>query len=84
MALAVIVANEHRAGFELAPGRAAGSDQAAHLEDAMLRRLSKRRQTRLEADIRLQAGRLGRARQRLPIGAVPPPSGDRSLRKSPA
>src|SRR5215469_1694531 len=33
-------------------------NQAAHLEDAMLRRLSKRRQTRLEADIRLLDKRL--------------------------
>ena len=32
--------------------------QAAHLEDAMLRRLSKRRQMRLEADIRLLDKRL--------------------------
>src|SRR5262249_25968313 len=33
-------------------------NQAAHLEDAMLRRLSKRRQMRLEADIRLLDKRL--------------------------
>src|SRR5262249_1381333 len=36
----------------------AAENQAAHLEDAMLRRLSKRRQIRLEADIRLLDKRL--------------------------
>src|SRR5712675_1700172 len=36
----------------------AAENQAGHLEDAMLRRLSKRRQTRLEADIRLLDKRL--------------------------
>src|SRR5262249_46457241 len=36
----------------------AAENQAAHLEDAMLRRLSKRRQMRLEADIRLLDKRL--------------------------
>jgi transposase len=42
-----------------APGpHVAAENQAAHLEDAMLRRLSKRRQTRLEADIRLLDKRL--------------------------
>src|SRR5262245_63604118 len=36
----------------------AAENQAAHLEDAMLRRLSKRRHMRLEADIRLLDKRL--------------------------
>src|SRR5262245_32290020 len=38
---------------QLCDEHVAAENQAAHLEDAMLRRLSKRRQTRLEADIRL-------------------------------
>ena len=40
---------------QLCDEHVAAENQAAHLEDAMLRRLSKRRQTRLEADIRLKA-----------------------------
>src|SRR5262245_11020585 len=38
---------------QLCDEHVAAENQAAHLEDAMLRRLSKRRQMRLEADIRL-------------------------------
>ena len=38
---------------QLCDEHVAVENQAAHLEDAMLRRLSKRRLTRLEADIRL-------------------------------
>src|SRR5262249_54828985 len=38
---------------QLCDEHVAVENQAAHLEDAMLRRLSKRRQMRLEADIRL-------------------------------
>src|SRR5262249_38170802 len=43
---------------QLCDEHVAAENQAAHLEDAMLRRLSKRRQTRLEADIRLLDKRL--------------------------
>src|SRR5262245_45990374 len=43
---------------QLCDEHAAAENQAAHLEDAMLRRLSKRRQMRLEADIRLLDKRL--------------------------
>ena len=43
---------------QLCDEHVAVENQAAHLEDAMLRRLSKRRLTRLEADIRLIEGRL--------------------------
>src|SRR4249919_1822145 len=43
---------------QLCDEHVAAENQAAHLEDAMLRRLSKRRQTRLEADIRLLDRRL--------------------------
>src|SRR5262249_44469894 len=43
---------------QLCDEHVAAENQAAHLEDAMLRRLSKRRQMRLEADIRLLDKRL--------------------------
>src|SRR5262249_8763878 len=43
---------------QLCDEHVAVENQAAHLEDAMLRRLSKRRQMRLEADIRLLDKRL--------------------------
>ena len=43
---------------QLCDEHVAVENQAAHLEDAMLRRLSKRRLTRLEADIRLLDRRL--------------------------
>src|SRR4029453_12099258 len=43
---------------QLCDEHVAAQNQAAHLEDAMLRRLSKRRQTRLEADIPLLDKRL--------------------------
>jgi transposase len=43
---------------QLCDEHVAVENQAAHLEDAMLRRLSKRRLTRLEADIRLLDKRL--------------------------
>src|SRR5262249_23916280 len=43
---------------QLCDEHVAADNQAAHLEDAMLRRLSKRRQMRLEADIRLLDKRL--------------------------
>ena len=43
---------------QLCDEHVAAENQAAHLEDAMLRRLSKRRQIRLEADIRLLDKRL--------------------------
>src|SRR6201987_5241291 len=43
---------------QLCDEHVAAENQAAHLEDAMLRRLSKRRQTRLEGDIRLLDKRL--------------------------
>src|SRR5262249_20574709 len=43
---------------QLCDEHVAAGNQAAHLEDAMLRRLSKRRQMRLEADIRLLDKRL--------------------------
>src|SRR5262249_1721342 len=43
---------------QLCDEHVAAENQAAHLEDAMLRRLSKRCQTRLEADIRLLDKRL--------------------------
>src|SRR3954464_12312140 len=43
---------------QLCDEHVAVENQAAHLEDAMLRRLSKRRLTRLQADIRLIEGRL--------------------------
>src|SRR5262249_52309364 len=44
---------------QLCDEHVAAENQAAHLEDAMLRRLSKRRQMRLEADIRQAPGRDG-------------------------
>src|SRR5262245_55213066 len=43
---------------QLCDEHVAAENQAAHLEDVMLRRLSKRRQMRLEADIRLLDKRL--------------------------
>jgi transposase len=52
--LAEIVTMRRQLGDE----HVAAENQAAHLEDAMLRRLSKRRQMRLEADIRLRDKRL--------------------------